>query len=147
MLASVSCISARLTQILSAPVRCAGAVTPGGMLLVTTSGSSAASRKAASLRVASSCGLLALNKTTPRASVTSTRSMSFSSSRRPAIEAMAGLLCAARRGSEQRPGDVYHALAAGLEVPSSFCSTVGVSETGDVGAVDPVLVVGEPAEQ
>ena len=97
---------------------------PGGILLLTTSGSSAALRKAVSLRVGSLCGLLAVNITTPRASVTSTRSMSSSSSRRPAIEATAALLCATNAEASSAPVTLTTLLPRASRSPSSFCSTV-----------------------
>ena len=73
--------------------------------------------------------------------------MSFSSSRRPAIEATAALLCAANAEASSAPVTFTNALAARLQIALELLLDCRVSETGDVGAVDAVLVVGEPAEQ
>ena len=47
----------------------------------------------------------------------------------------------------QRTGDIGHALGARFEVPLELLLDCSVCETGDIGTVDAVLVVGESAEQ
>ena len=52
-----------------------------------------------------------------------------------------------QRGRKQRAGDVDHAPAARLQIALEFLLDGRVGEPGDVGAVDPMLVIGEATEQ
>ena len=123
MLASVSCISSRLTQILRFPTLLVAA--PDPIAVVTISGCSVACRTVtASPDHPSARGFSPLNTITPRASVTSTRSISRSSSSRPAIEAMAAVLRAAKAVESSVPVTLPTLFARASRSPSSFCSTV-----------------------
>ena len=116
MLASVSCISARLIQIRRLPTRCTGAETRFERMVLWKTNQSPGS---------AACGLPPVNKTLPRASKTSTRSMSRSSSSRSAIEATAALLPELKRGRQRGAGDLaQRLLARASRSASSFCATV-----------------------
>ena len=74
--------------------------------------------------------------------------MSRSSSRRPAIECDRGAVVRRRaRGRASAPVISATLLAARLQIALELLLDGRVGEPGDVRGVDPMLVVGQPAEQ
>ena len=143
MLASVSCILARLTQTCRVPEPGAAQLAPpGGMLRVTIKGSRATCG-AGGMRPAD-CG----GKQNRAARVRHFDPLDVALlEQAPGDRCDSGDVAGGERRGEQRAGRVAHAVGPRLQFAFQSLLDRRISELIDVGGLDPVLVIGKTAEQ